>query len=806
MKIELGKCTFVRGGAQILFILFFVLTAQIAVYANGTQDGHSGTQPAEETRKFLHSFPSERPAWVDTVPQSNTEFYFVGTSHYFDNAANARNDARENARNQVLKFYGEFIERQAIESGSISGLTGDTLEAFIVNEDEIRSYAENVIDQVATDRYYTEVYLNKKNQEEYLVFTLNQINRRKAEEDIANFAKNISQRYSAMITPKATLKSTLESYITVARGLQRNTLHRVTAYYESASGRVGLYGHVLSGINELINSIDIAAIPNRRIQKPDTLDTVVNFNSSKMPNIGPFDCRVSIHGMNINAPSVNYSITNDNSFLIQNHTARLNPGMYTVQIELLLQEVTGNLGKNINGGFTFEVTPLAAVLGTRAEIETGIKRAVDTLAGGIRRQTETRIGLFALTGTDIPSGLSRFLTERVKHYAINNPEKKYKINNEIDNNLTVVLSGFFTRRGDLVDITLELTTPSGDGNGSQFFSISVKTLNELGITVEPENLASLSKDAIIEPQENQSINIQAIFHSDSRTYFHRDKLEMTIFTDNDCHFKVIHIDGNNQMKMIYPNTSNKNNYLRANSHRKIFENASYMLYGPYGTEKIIVVASKNQFENIEQEYTAPWVAATAEAVRGAVRGSKGGAFESAANTSEAIYSISILKPHEEYEYGKPENMREMIDSISNDAKRQGGTFEGNETSGVYIVNNIRGSYRISRETPDIIQFVSYNLDNFSDGRRAGTRTRGGGFSFSIARPGNIAQAIHSVKAGIEDSGGKFTGNEQQGDFNAKGIIGRYRVGDVVNVTITEKPFMIPNSVIEREVRNYFGGR
>jgi len=235
--------------------------------------------------------------------------------------------------------------------------------------------------------------------------------------------------------------------------------------------------------------------------------------------------------------------------------------------------------------------------------------------------------------------------------------------------------------------------------------------------------------------------------------------------------------------------------------RAIFENAKAYLYEPYGAETIIIVASTEQFRNIEQDYITPLVSATPSSVRTAVRGSRGDQSE-----GESVYTITILKPNEEYEYGRPENMSEMVQTLRNDVRRQGGDFEGNETSGVYTVNNIRGSYRVPRNAPDKIQFAIYNMDNFSGGTRTGAQTRGAGFTFSFNRPGNIAQAINTVRTGIVEKGGTFTGNEQQGNFSASGITGQYRVSDMISVTITDKPFIIPNSLIEKEVKTFFGER
>jgi len=312
-------------------------------------------------------------------------------------------------------------------------------------------------------------------------------------------------------------------------------------------------------------------------------------------------------------------------------------------------------------------------------------------------------------------------------------------------------------------------------------------------------------------QTNQGINIQALFDKENMTYFHRDQLNITVTADKDCYFKIIHIDADNQMKMIYPNSYDKNNELKADMPRVIFETASYFLYAPYGEETLLLAASAEQFEKIEQEYIAPWIPATDEAVRAAVRGRRGGELEQriiqAAQTGEgaASYTITILKPNEEYEYGRPENMAATVQAMRSDALKQGGTFEGNETSGYSVVNNVRVSYRVPSNAPDTVQFAFYNLENVSGGKSAKRQTRGSNYNFSFEKPENIAQTIQMVRNGIEGKGGTFTGNEQQGSFKARGISGQYRISKLVNVTITDKPFLIPNSLIEREVKNYFGG-
>jgi hypothetical protein len=471
-----------------------------------------------------------------------------------------------------------------------------------------------------------------------------------------------------------------------------------------------------------------------------------------------------------------------------------------------------------------------SVFSSIEEIENGIKNAVDALAMDLQVPADTRIGPFTFADTDAPAGISRYLTDIITYFAASND--KYNVltvNYQIDTN-AATLTGHFTKSHNRLDFTLELITPDETNDASQVVSIDINELERLGLSIEPENLDKITElEQIIESladantentnnppvstaQANQGINIQAFFNSDSMTYFHRDQLKMTLTADRNCYFKVIHIDANNQMKMIYPNSSDTNNRLSANVPRAIFETANYMLYDPYGAEVILVVASSQQFPNIDREYVTPWVAATGSNIRSAVRGqTRGGDLESPITFSgegEARYTINILRPHEEYSYVVPENIREAYQAISAEVQQKGGTLEGNETSGFYIIDNVRTSYRIPRDAPDTIQFAIYYLDNFTRGKssRVTTRGAGSGFNFNIPRPGNITQTIHQVKSGIEGSGGRFSGNEQQGNFQAKGITGQYRVADDVNVTITDKPFVIPNSMIEREVRSYFSER
>jgi acyl carrier protein len=797
-----------RSAFALLFLTtIYLFTVPVTVYAGGKKDQNNQVR---EGKILLRTEPAYITEADKRLPSDNeTEIYVKGISEPFDTMAKSWDGARYNGGMQIIERIGHSIERRAETRGTINDSTRNTLEVYIDHQDEITRHIQSVLSEVSVVRYYSEVWLTRDRKEEYIGYAICKIPREKLENEIANLEKNISGRYENLLKQSETVNLTLEGYVLVAKALEDNPLHRVTAYYEGPNGKVGMYEYVQLRINELTNSVKMEAIPARTIQETDTLYTPIRLQSSIIKSTGPINCQARLFGVDNEDIRFSFRTSSEDPYNLS--VRDLKPGIYTVAIELLMSEMTNGIAKNSGGGFTFEVTALNPIL---LDIETGIKKAVDTFAKDLPILTETRIGPFFMTGTDIPSGLSRFLDERIRHYARINQERKYRIiTGEAEHKAE--LTGFFSRRNDHVDITLVLSTTLGEADSSQIFSISVAELERLGIAIEPENISEVNeidkllieliRGGNVNGQSSQDIHIEAEFNSESRTYLHRGELIFTVKADRDCYFKVVHIDANNRMRTIYPNSIDRDNYLNANRSRTIFDSAArYMLYEPYGTETILIVASTEQFRNIEQEYISPWTVATTEIITTSVRGSRGGDLEIGGGSGVARYSITILKPHEEYEHKRPENMFETYMALRDDALRQGGIFNGNETSGFYIINNIRGSYRIPRDAPNTIRFATYYLDNYTNGPNAGIVPESGVYNFSFAKPGNIVQAIQAVKNGIEGKGGVFTGNEQQGSFKASGIAGRYQVHDLVSVEISEKPAIIPYILIEKEIKRFFG--
>ncbi|AGP35371.1 hypothetical protein WME98_37220 [Sorangium sp. So ce296] len=80
-------------------------------------------------------------------------------------------------------------------------------------------------------------------------------------------------------------------------------------------------------------------------------------------------------------------------------------------------------------------------------------------------------------------------------------------------------------------------------------------------------------------------------------------------------------------------------------------------------------------------------------------------------------------------------------------------------------------------------------------------------SFSVPFPGSAQDIVAKAKAAIEKAGGQFSGNEGNGTFSvptpAGTVKGSYAIAaQSFSVDITDKPFIVPGSAIESQVRKF----
>ena len=78
------------------------------------------------------------------------------------------------------------------------------------------------------------------------------------------------------------------------------------------------------------------------------------------------------------------------------------------------------------------------------------------------------------------------------------------------------------------------------------------------------------------------------------------------------------------------------------------------------------------------------------------------------------------------------------------------------------------------------------------------------FSFEVKKPKDLQKALEQVKAELKKSNGSITGDVNSGSISTSGVKGAYTVtDDVINITVTDKPFLLPASVIKNEITKAF---
>jgi hypothetical protein len=342
--------------------------------------------PRRDVNKPVRSVPDLKPDWLGRDPSNGEERFFIGKSpRKYSSQADAENAAREDARIQALSFYGELLLSQAFER-SVAGLAD-----LLNREAEIRDYAQTAVSQAGADNRYMEIYRNEQEQEEYIVYLLYGLSRTAAAEQAWHFTDAVSRSYSNRLTPQENIRDALELYDSILAALGQNPLHRAVAYYDGPDGKTGLHQYLSAEIHKLVNGLVFEPVPALTIQKTDILETSLLVRSKTIESIGAIDTMIRIYESGGTEPFEAFRVpaASGNRFLLQIPTQKRKVGRYTVRSELLLQE-TGNqsnqITKNITGEFSFEVSPVNAVVEFSGEHLIGVEK--DILAGSLREALE----------------------------------------------------------------------------------------------------------------------------------------------------------------------------------------------------------------------------------------------------------------------------------------------------------------------------------------------------------------------------------------------------------------------------------
>jgi hypothetical protein len=153
------------------------------------REQRSARELAIEMAKPIRTSQAQRPEWIDEIPQSSTVLSFVGISNRFTTEALARGNAQENARGQLVDFYGTVMVNKGREYTATYGLSNEVFSPQVAGQRLNERIAQAVSQALGERRAYWENFMDENNREYYVTYVEMQIEKARVARVIDDFGK-----------------------------------------------------------------------------------------------------------------------------------------------------------------------------------------------------------------------------------------------------------------------------------------------------------------------------------------------------------------------------------------------------------------------------------------------------------------------------------------------------------------------------------------------------------------------------------------------------------------------------------------
>jgi hypothetical protein len=153
----------------------------------------SDRELAIERAAPIRTSPARRPEWVDVVPRSDHTLNFVATSLRYATAAQARDNAQENGRRQLVDFYGTLMVNKGREYTATFGISNEVFSPQIAAQQLNERIAQNVSQALEAREFYTEIFLDETNREAFEVNVLMEVDKAIVARVIDNYGKETAE-------------------------------------------------------------------------------------------------------------------------------------------------------------------------------------------------------------------------------------------------------------------------------------------------------------------------------------------------------------------------------------------------------------------------------------------------------------------------------------------------------------------------------------------------------------------------------------------------------------------------------------
>lgn len=177
---------------RITVLYLVCLAIGITACASGAP-AKSERELAIERASPIRTEPAQRPDWVDTVPQSQEVQSFVGSSSRYATAADARDNAQENGRQQLVDYYGTRMVNKGREYTATYGISNEVFSPQVAAQQLNERIADNLSQALGVRSYYTLVYLDANNREAFEVYVLMEINKSLVARIIDTYGKETAE-------------------------------------------------------------------------------------------------------------------------------------------------------------------------------------------------------------------------------------------------------------------------------------------------------------------------------------------------------------------------------------------------------------------------------------------------------------------------------------------------------------------------------------------------------------------------------------------------------------------------------------
>jgi hypothetical protein len=157
-------------------VLLVVMTGMLMTIACASGSKEQALNPQAARNQAIansapiRTEPAQRPDWVDETPKDSKLQYFIGMGNRQYTTQEARNAAYEDARRQLVDYYGTVMVNKGREYTATVGLSSETFDPQTIGQRLNERIAQNVAQALGDWAHFTQVYFDDvKGQEAYVV-------------------------------------------------------------------------------------------------------------------------------------------------------------------------------------------------------------------------------------------------------------------------------------------------------------------------------------------------------------------------------------------------------------------------------------------------------------------------------------------------------------------------------------------------------------------------------------------------------------------------------------------------------------